>query len=259
MFKRLILLSLALVLGGALLTQSASASKKHTVKWEKADAPVSLPILMYHSVENKPGNGLCVPPEQLEQQLKYLHEQGYYTVTPAEAYKILAQNKVPKKHKKLVMVTFDDGYENNYTAAYPLLKKYHIHATIGLITSKVDTQGMLTLKQVKEMKKSKWVSFVSHTQNHQELNQLDEAGQREEMQASRTWLKQNLHQKPDLLVYPVGRYNEVSPKVAKESGYKLALTTKPGLANAEQGLYELHRQRVVPDMTQEAFAKLLQP
>lgn len=157
------------------------------------------------------------------------------------------------------MVTFDDGYENNYTAAYPLLKKYHIHATIGLITSKVDTQGMLTLKQVKEMKKSKWVSFVSHTQNHQELNRLDEAGQREEMQTSRTWLKQDLHQKPDLLVYPVGRYNEVSPKVAKESGYKLALTTKPGLANAEQGLYELHRQRVVPDMTQEVFAKLLQP
>ncbi|MDQ2233961.1 polysaccharide deacetylase family protein [Ligilactobacillus animalis] len=113
--------------------------------------------------------------------MKYLHEQDYYTVTPAEAYKILAQNKVPKKHKKLVMVTFDDGYENNYTAAYPLLKKYHIHATIGLITSKVDTQGMLTLKQVKEMKKSKWVSFVSHTQNHQELNRLDEAGQREEM------------------------------------------------------------------------------
>lgn len=67
MFKRLILLCLALVLGGALLTQSAFASKKHTVKWEKATAPVSLPILMYHSVENKPGNGLCVPPEQLEQ------------------------------------------------------------------------------------------------------------------------------------------------------------------------------------------------
>lgn len=259
MFKRLILLCLAIVFWGTLSTQSALASKKHTVKWEKASAPVSLPILMYHSIENKPGNGLCVPPEQLEQQLKYLHEQGYYTVTPAEAYKILGQNKVPKKHKKLVMVTFDDGYEDNYTAAYPLLKKYHIHATIGLITSKVDTPGMLTLKQVKEIKKSKWVSFVSHTQNHQELDQLNEAGQIEEMQASRTWLKQNLHQNPDLLVYPVGRYNEVSTKVAKESGYKLALTTKPGLADAEQGLYELHRQRVVPNMTQEAFAKLLQP
>lgn len=90
------------------MTQTAFASKKHTVKWEKASAPVGLPILMYHSVENKPGNGLCVPTEQLEQQLKYLHEQGYYTVTSAEAYKILAQNKVPKKHKKLVMVTFDE-------------------------------------------------------------------------------------------------------------------------------------------------------
>jgi len=116
MFKRLILLCLALVLVGVLLTQSVFASSKYTTKWEKSNAPVNLPILMYHSVENKPGNGLCVPPEQLEQQLKYLHEQGYYTVTPAEAYKILVQNKVPKKHKKLVIVTFDDGYENNYTA-----------------------------------------------------------------------------------------------------------------------------------------------
>ncbi|GAB9258791.1 hypothetical protein [Ligilactobacillus animalis] len=49
------------------MTQTEFASKKHTVKWEKASAPVNLPILMYHSVENKPGNGLCVPPEQLEQ------------------------------------------------------------------------------------------------------------------------------------------------------------------------------------------------
>lgn len=100
MFKRLILLCLALVLVGVLLTQSVFASSKYTTKWEKSNAPVNLPILMYHSVENKPGNGLCVPPEQLEQQLKYLHEQGYYTVTPAEAYKILVQNKVPKKHQK---------------------------------------------------------------------------------------------------------------------------------------------------------------
>lgn len=76
MFKRLILLCLALVLVGVLLTQSVFASSKYTTKWEKSNAPVNLPILMYHSVENKPGNGLCVPPEQLEQQLKYLHERA---------------------------------------------------------------------------------------------------------------------------------------------------------------------------------------
>lgn len=77
------------------------------------------------------------------------------------------------------------------------------------------------------------------------------------MQASQAWFKQVFHHKTAFLVYPVGRYNELSTTLAQKVGYKFALTTRPGLAAKEQGLYELQRQRVVPDMSLEAFADLL--
>lgn len=257
MLKRYSLVFLVILAIMILLPQTTLAAKKTAPKWQKATEPLSFPILMYHSIENKPGNRLCVPPEQLEQQLKYLHDNGYYTLTPAEAYKALTENKRPRGHKKMVLVSFDDGYEDNYTNAWPLLKKYQIRATIALITSKVGTPGMLTLEQIKHLQKSKWITFVSHTQNHHELNRLNEAEQQSELQASKDWFKQTLQHKTDFLVYPVGRYNEISTTLAQKVGYKLALTTQPGLATKAQGLYELHRQRVVPDMSLEAFSSLL--
>lgn len=175
MFKRCYLMVLMVCLVLLAPAQSILAAKKPAITWQKVEEPLRFPILMYHSVENRPGNRLCVPPEQLEQRLKYLHDNGYYTLTPAEAYKALVENKRPWGKQKLVLVSFDDGYENNYFKAFPLLKKYHTHAMIALITSKVGTPGILTLKQVKHLQKSKWVTLVSHTQDHQELDRLTAA------------------------------------------------------------------------------------
>ena len=182
----------------------------------------------------------------------------YYTLTPGEAYRVLTRQEVPVgKENKIVFITFDDGYKNNYSSAYPILKKFSLHATIGMITDKINTPDMLSTNELKKLRKEKLVSIVSHTVSHTELNTLNTEQQLVEMANSRGLLNRSLKQNTILLIYPVGRYTPASPFIAQRAGYKFALTTKPGLANASQGLYELHRQRVIPNMSDESFNQLL--
>ena len=237
------------------VSASSSHHRKAHIHWKKVTAPVSFPILMYHSIANIPGNSLCLPPGQFEHQMELLHKEGYYTLTPNEAYRVLTRQEVPVgKENKIVFITFDDGYENNYSSAYPILKKLSLHATIGMITDKINTPDMLSTNELKKLRKEKLVSIASHTVSHTELNTEQ---QLVEMANSRGLLNRSLKQNTILLIYPVGRYTPASPFIAQRAGYKFALTTKPGLANASQGLYELHRQRVIPNMSDESFNQLL--
>ena len=108
------------------VSASSSHHRKEHTHWKKVTAPVSFPILMYHSIANIPGNSLCLPPEQFEHQMELLHKEGYYTLTPNEAYRVLTRQEVPVgKENKIVFITFDDGYENNYSSAYPILKNWY--------------------------------------------------------------------------------------------------------------------------------------
>lgn len=240
------------------VSASSSHHRKAHTHWKKVTAPVSFPILMYHSITNIPGNSLCLPPEQFEHQMELLHKEGYYTLTPSEAYRVLTRQEVPVgKENKIVFITFDDGYKNNYSSAYPILKKFSLHATIGMITDKINTPDMLSTNELKKLRKEKLVSIVSHTVSHTELNTLNTEQQLVEMANSRGLLNRSLKQNTILLIYPVGRYTPASPFIAQRAGYKFALTTKHGLANASQGLYELHRQRVIPNMSDESFNQLL--
>ena len=240
------------------VSASSSHHRKEHTHWKKVTTPVRFPILMYHSIANIPGNSLCLPPEQFEHQMELLHKEGYYTLTPNEVYRVLTRQEIPVgKENKIVFITFDDGYENNYSSAYPILKKLSLHATIGMITDKINTPDMLSTNELKKLRKEKLVSIASHTVSHTELNTLNTEQQLVEMANSRGLLNRSLKQNTILLIYPVCRYTPASPFIAQRAGYKFALTTKPGLANASQGLYELHRQRVIPNMSDESFNQLL--
>jgi peptidoglycan/xylan/chitin deacetylase (PgdA/CDA1 family) len=113
-------------------------------------------ILLYHSVNDSPIGmpDLTVTTAAFEEQMRYLSEHGYTAIDFSEIGK-LPQNKKP------VIITFDDGYADNYTNAYPILKKYHIRATVFLIAKAVGARGFLTQDEMKEM--GDLVSFQSHT------------------------------------------------------------------------------------------------
>ena len=238
--------------------QAKTSSKKAKVTWVKEAKRVSFPILMYHSISESNGNTLRVPANEFDQEMKWLKDHHYYTLSDKEAYRVLSKNEVPTK--KIVWITLDDGYRDNYTNAFPTLKKYHLKATINLITDQIKNgqANKLTMDQIKEMQASGLVSFGSHTVSHSDLAALSPSAQYDELKQSRTWLNKNLHQNTIYACYPAGKHNADTLAATKRAGYKLATTTIPGLANNEGGLYGLSRVRVEPNLSLSGFQSLLE-
>ena len=262
----LLLLLLNLVLLGLLAVfmlnrpnQSGNSQKEtqtsqstSTAKWKTYDEPVQIPILMYHAVHvmdpSEASNAnLIVDPDLFETQIKALANAGYYFLTPEEAYKAFTENALPAK--KVVWLTFDDGNEDFYTIAYPILKKYKAKATNNVITGfvKKGNAGNLTVKQMKEMM-AHGMSFQSHTVNHPDLSATDKATQKVELTDSIDFLENKLNTKVNTIAYPSGRYNQTTLDLAKKT-YKLGLTTNEGLASAKDGLLSLNRVRILPTTT----------
>ena len=231
-------------------TQTSQSTS--TAKWKTYDEPVQIPILMYHAVHvmdpSEASNAnLIVDPDLFEAQIKALSKSGYYFLTPEEAYKAFTENALPAK--KVVWLTFDDGNEDFYTIAYPILKKYKAKATNNVITGfvKKGNAGNLTVKQMKEMM-AHGMSFQSHTVNHPDLSATDKATQKVELTDSIDFLENKLNTKVNTIAYPSGRYNQTTLDLAKKT-YKLGLTTNEGLASAKDGLLSLNRVRILPTTT----------
>ncbi len=232
--------------------QAQTSQSKTTAKWKTYDEPVQIPILMYHAVHvmdpSEASNAnLIVDPDLFEAQIKALSKAGYYFLTPEEAYKAFTENALPAK--KVVWLTFDDGNEDFYTIAYPILKKYKAKATNNVITGfvKKGNAGNLTIKQMKEMM-AHGMSFQSHTVNHPDLSTTDKATQKVELTDSIDFLENKLNTKVNTIAYPSGRYNQTTLDLAKKT-YKLGLTTNEGLASAKDGLLSLNRVRILPTTT----------
>ena len=232
--------------------QAQTSQSKTTAKWKTYDEPVQIPILMYHAVHvmdpSEASNAnLIIDPDLFEAQIKALSKAGYYFLTPEEAYKAFTENALPAK--KVVWLTFDDGNEDFYTIAYPILKKYKAKATNNIITGfvKKGNAGNLTVKQMKEMM-AHCMSFQSHTVNHPDLSTTDKATQKVELTDSIDFLENKLNTKVNTIAYPSGRYNQTTLDLAKKT-YKLGLTTNEGLASAKDGLLSLNRVRILPTTT----------
>jgi peptidoglycan/xylan/chitin deacetylase (PgdA/CDA1 family) len=217
---------------------------------------------MYHyiSVPPDPSDkirvGLSVPPDVFESHLKYMSENGYHSITLDDLYFALTQGRpLPDKP---VILTFDDGYEDAYTNAYPLLKKYHMTGTFFIITDFQDQArpGYMTWPQVEEMAAG-GERFGSHTRNHADLRGRSIAylvwqalGGKEEIQG-------HLGYHPRWICYPSGDYDSETIAVYKSANYWGGLTTEQGATHSTDGLFELTRVRVDGTYSAQALGWLL--
>ncbi|MFS1663251.1 polysaccharide deacetylase family protein [Streptococcus sp. zg-JUN1979] len=235
-------------------TSQSSQAKAKEMSWERKSDPVQIPILMYHAIHvmdpsEVASANLIVDPAVFDSHIKRLKDEGYYFLTPEEAYKALEENSLPTGVDKVVWLTFDDGNADFYTQAYPILKEYGVKATNNIITGFVEEEraSNVTVEQMREMKEH-GMSFQSHTQNHPDLSSKDSLTQAQEMTESKAYLDDVLAQETIALAYPSGRYNQLTEANASDI-YKLAVTTNEGLAEKADGLLSLDRVRVLPGMT----------
>ena len=208
------------------------------------DSIYRMPVLTYHSIDytTDRSDRLVVSPEIFEKQMKYLRDNGYKVVGLEKAVEYTKSGKRPPK--KTVAITIDDGYENNYKYAYPVLKKYHIPATIFVIVNFVGKDGFLDWAQIKEMSDSRVIDIESHTMSHPWLTGCDDSALRYELVESRKILGNNIGKKIKFLCYPMGGYDERVKAAARSAGYEAAFATKPKDLRQSRDLYEIKRIRI---------------
>ena len=197
-------------------------------------------VLNYHKVDNM-HISLSVRPEDFERQMKYLVEHNFHAITPQEMYAALVEGaELPENP---VLITFDDGYLDNYTNAYPILKKYGLKATMFVITGFMDRgqPGYFTWGQAAEMEASGLINIESHTVTHSSLTDLNEEQMRQEITASKADIERRLGKQVDFLAYPTGTYNLHIAAIVKEAGYKGAFTVHYGNVDQKSNLYALER------------------
>ncbi len=218
-------------------------------------------ILMYHMIapprRGARFNGLRVRPSAFERQLCWLRQQGWQSFTVSEL--LDAGQQVPEK---AFAITFDDGYEDNLTAALPLLRKYGCKATLYLVVDRFDRDWSVQRKahhgggelrrepklsdaQVRELLESGHFELGSHTMTHANFAHLGNTAVARELQDSKRELEQRFDVAIDSFAYPFGIYRPELGELVQQAGYRSALTTREGIdPPAQRKPMELRRIKV---------------
>lgn len=207
-----------------------------------------VPILTYHSIGYEKNN-LFVNPENFAKQMEYIKKKGYEVITLDELVKSIQTKKRFKGNK--AVITFDDGYQDNFEYAYPVLKKFGFPATIFLVTDLISKNpDFLSWDEVRAMSKNN-ISFGGHTKTHFYLGIVkDYKIAQEQIAGSKKAIEQEIRAPAEYFCYPVGGFNERVKEIVKEAGYKGACTTNRGFARFNSDVYEIKRIKVTnSDMT----------
>ena len=213
--------------------------------WWRASVDYRRPrILMYHMVSQpKAGarfNKLRVPPAKFEQQVRWLKEQGWHFAVISD---LTDCGKLPEK---TVILTFDDGYEDNLLNADALLERYDAKATLYLVEDRFDRdwstskkahhdsgelmrEPKLSDEQVKQMLASGRWELGGHTRTHANLARVNEAEREREIAAARRSLAERFHTPVASFAYPFGIYGPKDVEAARAAGFTTAVTTREGI------------------------------
>lgn len=202
----------------------------------------TVPILTYHSVNNEYRGMPTVSIKSFNAQIEYLYKHKYNVISFNEL--IDAINAKKRLPRNTVVITFDDGFEDNYANAFLILKKYKMPVIIFLISDFIGKKPEhLNWQEVREMLKDN-IDFGSHTQTHLYLPEANKENIYKELKASKEQIEANIKQKVLFISYPAGGFNEDIKKIVKQLGFKAACTTNRGFDKANLDVFELKRIKV---------------
>ena len=208
-------------------------------------------VLMYHHISAPPSGarirGMYVTPRQFDWQIGWLKRRGYQFLTFAD---LLPPDRA---FARRVIITLDDGYQNNYHQAFPILRKHGVRAVIYPIQNDLGRTGvswpgateqtpadMMTEAELREMAGA-GIEFGSHLLNHKRLTEMTAAEQTMELAQSKQDLE-SLQGAPVLsIAYPYGAYDDAVLKRARDAGYQFGVTTEPGVNRGATDPLRLNR------------------
>lgn len=214
------------------------------------DPNLGVPILMYHEVAPHTAGmdalklSLLVTPDEFTQQMQYLKDNNFTTVTLDEWMAArVGQATLPRNP---VILTFDDGRLGVYRNAFPVLKRNGQKAILFLISSEVGrvVKGYLDWAMVREMQDTGLITFGSHTVYHAVLTTLSTQRVLMELSYSKMVIRRNTGRRCDYFCYPHGKYDARVAKLVSLAGYRAALSEIPGWSRVTDNPYELRRIRI---------------
>ncbi|MCB9798586.1 polysaccharide deacetylase family protein [Candidatus Nomurabacteria bacterium] len=215
-------------------------------------------ILMYHSVGDN-GSHITVSEHNFLKQMQYLKARRFNVVSLEELACALRENR---DISNMVVLTFDDGYEDNYTVAYPILKKFGFPATIfvatGLIGKSLKTSAgveipMMSEKQVKLLARDQNISLMPHGQTHRVLTQIDFDSAKKEIVDSKKDMEEITGQVIQSFAPPKGKYNNEILSIIKEAGFQINVGVREGLTRKDDSVMELKRNSIDRTTTMAQF------
>lgn len=229
-----------------------------------------VPILMYHSISSnasprfKPST---VSPETFADHLAYLSQHRYTPVTVTQLVQAMAQHGEDLPPRPVVL-TFDDGYADFYTSAWPALQRYDFTATLYIATGFVGstsrwlqymgegTRPLLNWTQLSELS-AYGIECAAHTHTHPQLDMLPPALARAEIVRSKALLEDHLGQEVSSFAYPYGYYSPRVRRMVQRAGFASACAVKLAISSLHDHPYELARIAIRPHTTVDELASTL--
>lgn len=197
-------------------------------------AAPATPILMYHYIrdcncpKDPTGQRLSVSPSDFDQEMGYLAGSGYTPISFDTLAAVFAGKASPVA--KPIVLTFDDGYVDFYTNAFPILKKYNFHATSFVITGFVGKPAYLSWNNIRELQNSGLITFESHTVNHTYLPAVSYQKALSEVTDSKNALQAQTGYPVNFIAYPSGGSNATVWSAVRNAGYIGGIGTWRGKA-----------------------------
>jgi peptidoglycan/xylan/chitin deacetylase (PgdA/CDA1 family) len=202
----------------------------------------SVRILLYHSVQKR---------ESFEHQMEYLKRR----------FKVVSLDDVTRGglERNCIAVTFDDGFKDNHSIAYPILKRLGIPATVFVASSYVGERSMLSWDEIREMSEN-GITIGAHTVNHRILSTLSGDEAKQELAGSKREIESRIGRPVHHFAYPKGKiedFNQETIVLAKECGFRTASSTRRGLNTGRGDRFQLKRTPIEPDETEGSFRRTL--
>ena len=227
-----------------------------------------VPVVMYHRVINNSENegiyGTYIYENIFRQHMQYLKDNNFDVITFEDLNKIGWRNRF-QRNKKYIMITFDDGYVDNYNLAFPILKEFGFKATIFLMGEStynewdVNAGGekkfeLMDKFMIKEMQ-DYGIEFGAHTFNHPKLNKLSEEEIRHQIVDVKKPLEKKIEKEIITFAYPYGILNDYAKKMAREAGYTFTVSTDSGSVCLSDDLYQIRRIAIFPTTNLFSFKR----
>jgi peptidoglycan/xylan/chitin deacetylase (PgdA/CDA1 family) len=231
-----------------------------------------IPVLLYHKIDVPASDarvrGGYTPLHRFEKQMVYLKRHGFVFYTASELVEHFRQHGVFPRNS--IALTFDDGWKDNYTNAFPVMRRLGVKATIFLVPSCIGTisdkaqadgesgRAHLSREEILEMS-ADGIEFGSHSMNHRLLHQLAPGEVKFEVEESKRQIEAMTQKPCKVFAYPAGFFTEVARRVIEDAGHIAAFSTVYGPDDSPD-IFALNRIEILRrDRFMFQFAKKVKP